>query len=450
MKFSNNTIIVNDYPMEGEHLVYNTRTQAMAKINQELKETIDHCQSPQYFIQKTHYAEQLVQLHQMGIIVENEQEDQEKLKSFLQQLKYGLNDDSFPVTILTTYACNFKCTYCFEESSRTNVKMDFPTSDLVISWIKRRLKRLGYRRLYIVFYGGEPLLNKPVLEYIATHIKHWCEAQGIQFKFMLQTNGYLMTPECIDQYLKLGLEQVRISVDGVGEDHDHYRPLRGGGKTFDMVVKNIVDCVDKVPIGISTGYDKGDTTAIKRLLDYFGELGILHKLGRFIFSPIHPTLGPKDHPEQIQRSACMCNYEDENLVESNKRIRQLMGERKLPMKSGMSTSTCPVTREQSGVTIDQHGRIYKCNSMLGHPELSTGDVHHDEMNEKHEEFMNLDVWQQCPQDCTYMPICSGGCRLSSFLQHQNFKTPSCHKPYLNKMAPEFIKRDYQKALAKRS
>src|SRR5207249_3797986 len=115
--------------------------------------------------------------------------------------------------------------------------------------------KFGYRELYITFYGGEPLLNKPGLEYIASHMKEWCENRGISFKFMLQTNGFLMTPELIDQYLKLGLSSVRISVDGVDGDHDRFRPLRGGGKTFATVVRNIAACADKVKIGISTGYD---------------------------------------------------------------------------------------------------------------------------------------------------------------------------------------------------
>jgi uncharacterized protein len=109
-----------------------------------------------------------------------------------------------------------------------------------------------------------------------------------------------------------------------------------------------------------------------------------------------------------------------------------------------------VTRDNAGVTIDQHGRLYKCNSMLGHPELSTGSVRENVYNEQHHAFVNLDVWRQCPQDCTYLPMCSGGCRLSSFLKNKNFKVPSCHKPYLNRMAPEIIKAEYREAVGKKS
>lgn len=87
--------------------------------------------------------------------------------------------------------------------------------------------------------------------------------------------------------------------------------------------------------------------------------------------------------------------------------------------------------------------------MLGHAEFAVGDVSVDELNDTGIEFRDLDVWKQCPTDCTYLPMCSGGCRLMSFLgEHRNFKVAACKKPYLNAMAPEMIKRDYQRLMAK--
>src|SRR5262245_61279402 len=111
MKLSNNTIVVNDFPNPGDALLYSTRTQALVKINQELKYIIHNIPdtTPE---QREKYTTDLRALHRMSLIVENEEEDVEKLKSFLGQLKYGVLNSCLPVTILTTYACNFKCTYC--------------------------------------------------------------------------------------------------------------------------------------------------------------------------------------------------------------------------------------------------------------------------------------------------------------------------------------------------
>ncbi len=446
MQFSNNTLIIDNYPTDQDHLIYNIRTQGMVKINHELRKIIENSEKILPTLRERH-SKDLTALHKMGMIVKNEKEDHQNLKFFLNQLKHESKTDSFAVTILTTYACNLKCTYCFEETSRANVKMDAKTADHVMTWLKKQIKKFNYKQLYLIFYGGEPLLNKFILEQIASEMQIWCKKQGIRFKFMLQTNGYLMTPECIAHYLTLGLDQVRISVDGVGQDHDRNRPLRNGRGSFDKIIQNITNCSDMVKIGISTSYTKGNIAPIERLLNYFEEIEILHKLGRFIFSPLHATLGPVGQAEQIQNTACNCNFENKQLLKDNKKIQNLMESRGLPTKNGMSITACPLTSEQGGVTIDQKGHIYKCNSMLGHPEFAVGNIQDEHFNKKHHEFINLDVWKQCPQDCTYLPMCSGGCRMMSFLEEKNFQTAGCKKPYLDKMVPEFIKKEYQTLIA---
>jgi len=449
MKLSNHTIIVNDYPEANQYLVYNTRTQALVKIDQNLKNVLDRLSQNGRAV-SSDYQTQLEHFYKMGILVRDEQEDFNRLKAHLNQLKYSYDRSRFMATILTTYACNFKCVYCFEESSRENVKLNFETQELVIGWLKRRVQRLGYKGLLLNYYGGEPLLNPAAIEHISGEMKQWCASQGIDFAITMQTNGYLMTPELIDKLNKFNLQKVRISIDGVKENHDHKRPLRGGGSTFDRIIKNIKDCVDKVEICISVGYEGDHIEPIEQLIAYFKELGILRKLGQFICSPIHPTLGPKGNPTSIQGSECMCGHEDKTMASAARKIKELMVQNGLPYKSGMSTAACTLVRENSGVIIDQHGRLYRCNSLLGHSEFAIGDVRYDEFNEMQKEFRDLDVYRQCPTDCTYLPMCSGGCRLMSFVGgNKNFKVASCKKPYLNEMAPEFIKRDYDRMVAQK-
>jgi len=443
VQLSHYTIIVKNYPEKEKHLLFNTRTQGMVKINEELRKLVENYYAPRNFSLKVKYCNELEQLYKMGILVNNEEDDRKKLGSFFHQLKHDVRKSCLQATILTTYACNFQCVYCFEEGSRKDVSMDISTADQAMQWLKKNIERLGYESLSITFYGGEPLLNKPVLEHIATHLKNWCEKKNIGFKFTLQTNGYLMTPECIDKYLKLGLCRARVSVDGPADVHDLNRPLRGGGKTFDRIMENILASIDKVTICISTSYQQDDIGHIEKLLDYFDKLGILNKLDDFVFSPIQPSLGPNSQPKQIRMVECMGNYEDEVLVSANTKIQELMRKRKLPFKGGMTVTACPLTMENGSVVIDQEGRIYKCNSMLGYPEFAVGDVRQDEFNDRNKEFVNIDAWKKCPEDCVYLPMCSGGCRFMSYLYNKNFTTPVCKKNYLDKMTPAFIKREYE-------
>ncbi len=450
MRISHHTIIVADYPHAGDYLLYSTRTQALVRIGTALREALDRLATGPGEVLARH-GEDIRQLHRMGLLVADDREEQEKLRAHLDQIKFSPDEECFTVTVLTTYGCNFKCTYCFEESSRTTVKLSFTHQQKIIAWLKYKVREFGYRNLYINYYGGEPLLNQPAIEQISGEMKRWCAAEGVGFRMALQTNGYLLTPAVVNKFKALNLHSARVSLDGVGEDHDRYRPLRGGGGTFERIMSNIVDCADLLPIGISIGFQQGDVEPIARLLDYFEEAGILHKLGRIIPSPISPTLGPKGRPEAVRGSDCMCNSQDAVLAEAMRRINALFAAKGIGQtKSQMSTNVCPLTRENGGVTIDQEGRIYKCNSLLGHPEFAVGHVDDVRFNRTGREFRDLDVWRQCPVDCTYLPMCSGGCRLMSFVGgNKNFRVASCKKPYLEMMAPEYIKQDYDRMTARK-
>ncbi|MCA9395352.1 MAG: radical SAM protein [Candidatus Omnitrophica bacterium] len=449
MRLSHHTIVVKDYPSKGEHLLYSTRTQALVKIEDALRLLLDRLPSAGP-ADTVPYQQEIKQLHDMGLIVTGDAEEQSRLREHLNQIKFSHDESCLPVTILTTYGCNFKCTYCFEESTRTNDRLSAEHQQKIIRWLKDRVRTLGYRSLYLNYYGGEPLLNQPAIEQISTEMRRWCRESGVGFGMALQTNGYLLTPQVVRKFLELNLVGVRVSLDGVGEDHDRYRPLRGGGGTFTRIMRNIVDCVDLVPIGISIGFDKGDVEPIEKLVNHFEELGILHKLGRIITSPITPTVGPAGRPEAVRGSECMCHSQDATLAAAMRRINALFEAKGInKVKSGMATNVCPLTRENGGVTIDQEGRLYKCNSLLGHPEFSVGHVDDAQYNETGRRFRDLDVWRQCPIDCTYLPMCSGGCRLMAFVgESKSFRVAACKKPYLNEMAAEFIKRDYDRLTAK--
>lgn len=449
MRLSNHTIIVSDYPAAGDYLLYSTRTQALVRIGPPLRRVLDKLDDTADEECRRHRAD-IDRLRRMGLLVADEQEEQEKLRDHLRQIKYTADEACLTVTVLTTYGCNLKCTYCFEESTRTTVKLDTLNQQKIIRWLKHKIREFGYRNLYINYYGGEPLLNQPAMEQISGEMKRWCAAAGVGFRMAVQTNGYLLTPEVVGKFKKLNLTSVRVSLDGVGADHDRTRPLRGGGGTFERIMTNIVACVDLVTIGISIGYQKGNIEPLRKLIDHFEEAGVLHKLGRIIPSPITPTLGPTGQPEAVRGSECMCNSQDAVLAEANRQINELFRAKGIPTaRSGLSINVCPLTRENGGVTIDQEGRIYKCNSLLGHPEFAVGHVDDVRFNTAGDAFRDLDVWRQCPVDCTFLPMCSGGCRLMSFVAgDRTFRTASCKKPYLERMAPEYIKQDYDRMTAR--
>ncbi len=443
MQLSKYTIFVDDYPNAGESLIFHSRTQALVKINAELRNILIGL-SENDLISNGFRKDDLESLHSMGFLVRDEAEDQELLERFMEQKKYGINQAYFLATILTTYNCNFACTYCFEESTRTSAqKLDRPTSDLIIQWLKRKVEKLGVRALELNYYGGEPLLNQTAIEYISGEMKPWCESKGVVFRAVFQTNGMLLTPQLVDRFIPLGLVAAQVSLDGVKAVHDAQRPMRGTGKgTFETVIENLKAVADKIRIVIAAGYDKGDPEGLIELLDYLDAIGLLKKIKKFTYSPIHPSLGPQGHAEDIVAPACMSNYDKERLLPADQRIKDVMRQKGLPVKSGLSTSMCQLNSGDSGVTIDTQGLIFKCNAMLGHPKLAVGNVREEGYNEVHKRFLDSDAWKKCDGDCPYAPLCNSGCRLFSFFKTQDFMAKSCERSYMDQFVPQAIKKEY--------
>lgn len=437
MRLSKFNIWVEDYPQKGEHLLFNTRTQAIIKVNSQFRQELGNLSGDQV-------KENLDALKENGIIIKDEEEEDTKLKDFFRQLKYESQGLSFEVTILTTYSCNFRCVYCFEESVRDNVFLDKDTSDLMVKWLIRRAEKRGIRRVHLVFYGGEPLLNIGPIYDISWQMKEWAKKKGAEFRFSIITNGSLISASLIDKFLSVGLKSVRITLDGHRETHDKKRPFMDGRPSFDVIMDNIKSIIDKTGVEVVGNFDRENFNGIFKLLDYLEGENLLHKLGRVLFSPIVPRLGSKDNPAAIELGECLSFLEKDGLFEETVTIKKDLLKRGVDVTTGLAINACPLIMEDGGITIDPTGIIYKCNSLLGYPEFSIGNVRDEDFNNNFDGFLTIDAWNRCPKDCPYVPMCQGGCRFFSYLENKNFKDLSCKKDYFDRVVPELVKLEYDK------
>ena len=444
MKLARFNLWVENYPKPGDYLLFNSRTQALLKINQELKDELGMINGHQSPVTSHQLKENLSVLRESGIIVEDENEEQAKLADFFRQLKYESDTLPFEVTILTTYACNFRCVYCFEESVKENVALDKDTGDLIIKWLIHKAEERNYKKIFLVFYGGEPLLNTPPIYHISRQIKKWAEKKGTEFGFGIITNGSLINPQLINDLLALGLKDIRISIDGDREAHNKKRPFLDGRPSFDLIINNIKSVIDKVNIAIAGNFDGENFQTIPNFLDYLAEEKLLYKLKSINFQPLAPRLGPKTNPGAVELTECLSFFDKEGMFKQILEIKKELIKRGIKMPTGLAINACSLIMQDGGVTIDPQGIIYKCNALLGYPEFSVGNVRHLKFNQRYQEFLDIDAWNKCPKDCPYIPMCQGGCRFFSYLEHKNFSDLSCKREYLDRIVPELIKLEYDK------
>src|SRR5688500_3657147 len=218
----------------GEVFLMNTLTDAQLIVSDDIAGLLDRlADDPASLAPEgldAEAREALVTLTEHGFIVPSRAADTEALNKYFTDFRE--DTEQLRVTVLTTLQCNFACDYCFQgdhgDYNKHADKMSLDDSARLATWIEGRLDELHPKRLTITFFGGEPLLNIPVIYDQAERAKKACDQRGIQLSLGIITNGLLLTEELVDRLLPYGLAYVKITLDGDRDTHNVMRPLRGG------------------------------------------------------------------------------------------------------------------------------------------------------------------------------------------------------------------------------
>ncbi|MGD0800427.1 MAG: radical SAM protein [Terracidiphilus sp.] len=165
----------------------------------------------------------------------------EKLTSLLSNEFLGL-------TIFPTEACNFRCTYCYEDHAPE--RMSDGTISALKEFLRRRMPTLN--QVHISWFGGEPLLAKDIMLDICGFIQHEMAGRtDISFASAATTNGYLLDSTLLHTLFEAGVTDYQISLDGPPEIHNRSRVRADGSGTFDRIWSNLMTIRDsKLPVNV--------------------------------------------------------------------------------------------------------------------------------------------------------------------------------------------------------
>lgn len=445
-------IIVEDYPAKGRNVLYNARTQALLSVDNPFRDALLRLDgSIEMGDAGDHRLEEgAARLRESGIIAQSRQEEDRKLDGFFAQLRAGAERLPFEATILTTYACNFRCTYCFEESARQNAAdMDERTAAQVVAWLIRKMSARTFRKVVCVFYGGEPLLNVPAIRLISSRFGAWARGHGTEFKFAVITNGSLVTRELVDELLPLGLDHLRVTLDGDRGCHDAKRPFADGSPSFEVIMAAIKSVIDRVAVSVAGNFDHANYAGIPRLLDYLEAEGLLRRFRQVRFLPISPRLGPVSNPGAVEMGECVSFFGKEGMFREIVELKRLLAARGVDARSGLAVNACSVIIRDSAAAIDPAGDIYLCNALIGYPQFSAGSIFGGDTASTGAVFGDVEAWKKCAPDCPYVPLCQGGCRFFSYIEHKDFSSLVCKREYFDRIMPDLIRLEYDNMTGKR-
>lgn len=176
------------------------------------------------------------------------------------------------LTFFVTRRCNLRCPFCFYGEAR-----DAPggAPELSADEIRRVSASMG-RLLWVAFSGGEPFLRQDLAEISA--IFH--DANRVAF-FTYPTNGLLTevvaerTEEILER-CRNSVVVVKLSLDGVGRDHDALRRAPGA---FDRVMRTcerlaaLAERHPRLELGVNTLYCSENQRQMDGIVEFVHGLG---------------------------------------------------------------------------------------------------------------------------------------------------------------------------------
>src|SRR5579871_820148 len=207
----------------------------------------------------------------------------------------GAASTSHPVMahVIPIRRCNLSCTYCNE--------CDDVSKPVAVETMFERLDQLATLGTTIVtFSGGEPLLH-PELDRLISHVRNRGMIAG------MITNGYLLTPQRVNQLNDAGLDHMQISIDNVMPDDVSKKSLKVLDKKLQILSEYALFHVNINSVlggGIHTPEDAltvgkralelGFTSTVGIIHDHSGQLKPLGEREQQIFEEIM-TLGKRSY-----------------------------------------------------------------------------------------------------------------------------------------------------------
>ena len=239
MKLSQFTVVVNDYPKTDQHLLYNTLSRALIQVD---KAEWDVLQNLSKDIPIEPQGRALLEpLRNQGFLVPKEIKEGERFLEYLNQSP-NQKGGEVSVTLLTNLQrCPLACGYCYQQGTHDGGRLEGDLSDECIAFIKEQCEKVEAERLFISYYGSEPLSNLKAIVSTATELKQFCGEKGISFRFGMVTSGVLLTREVVETLRPLGFVQAQITIDGNQQTHNASRPFQSGKGTYATIMKNLAE-----------------------------------------------------------------------------------------------------------------------------------------------------------------------------------------------------------------
>lgn len=358
-----------------------------------------------------------------GYIVKDNIDEYEQYSYRMKKYAMGLSSDSCSFIIALTMKCNLRCLYCFEEGKNESSNISKQTLNDIFSFITKQLEEQNKKKLYINWFGGEPMIAYNSIVFLSHMLIEYCKKNEIEYKSSMVTNATLLDEDKIKNLKNnVNINHMQISIDG---DKEWYSKLkRADNEKYETVFQNIL-LAAKNGIGVSVRLNicKENQESLMRFVDKLIKEPDFH--GIIYTGKLMKYNNSQDYHE----------ISDDDLTKFEATLEKKISkyaEYKKFLKKSLKPKGAPCGYMVTGrCLIDNEGYLYRCEHHIANKNLAIGDVidgfYHNKIDNQ---FLFSPLPEKC-QKCSIMPLCAGGC-ISDRILHDKWISCDYMKNKINR------------------
>lgn len=220
------------------------------------------------------------ELRERGLVIDNLSDDEASFSHAESVLLQKLQHTTI-LYLMTAQGCNANCGYCPVQDIAKRFGASLLTAKAAKAGIDLWGKHLedvfdDNRDYYVIFYGGEPLLNKPVIAESLRYLEDQKTADKLpsRVQYMVATNGLLVD----DEFVRLCLEYkvaVAVGLDGDPKANDALKVDIAGAPTFLRITEAVKKLVEAgIPTHASCSVTPFNLDQVEGMSRLFKNLGV--------------------------------------------------------------------------------------------------------------------------------------------------------------------------------
>lgn len=345
----------------------------------------------------------------------------------------------FPVQTLVlnlTNQCNLACQYCYEYGADKVATpdgkpkfMDFETAKSSVDFLLNN--SAGRRHVHITFFGGETLMNFPLLQRVVAYANQEAAGQGRSVDFSLTTNATLLTPAIV-RFLSEEHIGVTVSMDGPKELHDQLRVFANGRGSYDIVeprVRALIENHHTRPITARVTLTSGASDVLRIFRHLKNDLGF-HEVG---FAPVTTSpdrlyaINERGMDSVLDQFRELAQEYLEFALRGEMHGFSNVSDTLAELHQGVSKSH-PCGAGLGLVGVGPSGDIAPCHRFVDSDQHALGHVTSGIDVVKQADFLrrgHIGSKYAC-HTCWARPVCAGGCHHEAFVRYGDTGHPNLH------------------------